>query len=119
MPYCTGCGDEFQKWVKTCPDCGLALVDKLPRPSEQERLAEQRRRERRKEPIVHVATAPNESVARFWAGILEDNGIRCLVRSTGLRPAAYVLPHSLQCTMHVLASEAERASQILSALPER
>ena len=118
MPYCPECGDEFQDWVKTCPDCGVALVGKLPEPSEQERLAAQRKRQRRQEPLVHVATASSESVARMWAGALEDSGIRCLVKRMGLAPAAYVFPHGGHCTIHVLASEAERASQILSALPE-
>ncbi len=27
MPYCPRCHDEFQDWVKVCPDCGLDLVD--------------------------------------------------------------------------------------------
>jgi len=30
VPYCPKCREEFQDWVKVCPDCGVALVDKLP-----------------------------------------------------------------------------------------
>jgi len=109
MPYCPQCGEEFQDWVRTCLDCGVALVDHAPaRPS----------RDRRDEPIVHVATAPNEPVARMWAGIREDNGIRCMAKRSGLRTAAYAYTFDQPCTIHVLSSEAERASQILIDLDE-
>ena len=29
MPFCPKCRDEFQDWVKECPDCKVALVEKL------------------------------------------------------------------------------------------
>ena len=29
---CPKCGHEFQDWVKVCPDCGTALVEKPPIP---------------------------------------------------------------------------------------
>jgi hypothetical protein len=109
MPCCPQCGEEFQDWVKVCLDCGVALVDHSPGPPA---------RDRRDEPIVHVATAPNEPVAQMWAGILEDNGIRCMVKRTGLRWASHAFICSQQCTIHVLASEAEKASQILLDLSE-
>ena len=28
--YCPQCKSEFQSWVSTCPDCGVALVGELP-----------------------------------------------------------------------------------------
>lgn len=28
--YCPKCKSEFQDWVKTCPDCDVALVPELP-----------------------------------------------------------------------------------------
>lgn len=30
MPFCPECHDEFQEWVKVCPDCGRELIDHLP-----------------------------------------------------------------------------------------
>ena len=30
MPYCPKCRDEFEDWVKVCPDCNVTLVDELP-----------------------------------------------------------------------------------------
>ena len=29
MPFCPKCKDEFQGWVKICPDCKIPLVEKL------------------------------------------------------------------------------------------
>jgi len=29
-PFCPKCGDEFQDWVTTCPDCQVNLVTELP-----------------------------------------------------------------------------------------
>jgi hypothetical protein len=29
MPFCPNCRDEFEDWVKTCPDCGVSLVNEL------------------------------------------------------------------------------------------
>ena len=29
MPICPKCNDEFQDWVKICPDCKTKLVDKI------------------------------------------------------------------------------------------
>lgn len=109
MPYCPKCCDEFQDWVKVCPDCGVALVDKLPASP---------RRERHDESLIQIATAPSEAVAHMWKGVLEDHDIRCLLRSTDLNAAMYVLPGNLQYEIHVLASEAERAAQILATLGE-
>jgi hypothetical protein len=30
MPFCPQCHDEFQDWVKVCPDCNVDLVDQPP-----------------------------------------------------------------------------------------
>ncbi len=106
MPYCPKCRDEFQDWVEVCPDCQVALVDKLP--------PEPAKRKGRRDPLVHIATTPNEAVAYLWAGILEENGIRCLIKSGQLRAAMYVLPFNQQSEIYVLASETDRATRILA-----
>ena len=72
MSYCLKCREEFQDWVKLCPDCSLALVDSLPELSKSEPEPELKK-EPAREPLVHVATVPNESVAAMWAGILEED----------------------------------------------
>ena len=104
MPYCPECRDEFQDWVKVCPDCEVALVAELPLQLNHEEIDE---------PLVHVATAPNESVANMWSGILEEHGISCLLKSANLRAAMYYFTYNMTCEIHVLASEDERAKEIL------
>ena len=105
MPYCLNCRDEFEDWVEVCPDCGISLVDELPNPL-TEIMSD--------EPLVRIATAPNEAIAHMWSGILEDNGIHCLLKSENLRAAMYVLPFNTQYEIQVLASEAVKATEILT-----
>ena len=107
MPYCPQCRNEFQDWVKLCPDCKVALVERLP---------VQHKDEETDEPLVYIATAPNESVASMWSGILEEHGIRCLLKSANLRAAMYAFTYNMTCQIHVLASQAERAKEVLSPL---
>jgi hypothetical protein len=112
MPFCPECRDEFEDWVKTCPDCKVPLVDKLPpkppKPPRQPRF--------NNEPMVHIATAPNEAVAFLWAGILEENGVRCVLKSDNLRSAMYVFLINHFYTIHVLKSSVLRAKRILRPL---
>jgi hypothetical protein len=105
MPYCPECRDEFQDWVTVCPDCKVALVAQLP---------VQHKGEQTGEPLVQIATAPNESVASMWSGILEEQGIRCLLKSANLRAATYAFTYNMTCQIHVLASQAEQAKEILA-----
>ena len=106
MPYCPKCRGEFQDWVKVCPDCNVALLEKLPpaRPKRKEH----------DEPLVYIATAPNEAIANMWSGILEEHDIHCLLKSGNLRAAMYVLPGNLSTKIYVLASQAEEAKKILA-----
>jgi hypothetical protein len=109
MPYCPECRDEFEDWVEVCPDCNVALVDELPALPE---------RETSDEPLVHIATAPNEAIANMWAGILEEDGIRCLLKGGGLQAAMYASPLSVPYEIYVLESEADTASEILAPFLE-
>jgi hypothetical protein len=52
-------------------------------------------------------------VASMWAGILEEHGIRCLLKSANLRAAMYAFTYNMTCQIHVLASQADRAREIL------
>lgn len=109
MPYCPQCRDEFQDWVKVCPDCKVALVAELPPQPEHEQIDE---------PLVHVATAPNEVVANMWSGILKEHGIRCVLKGANLRAAMYYFTYNMTCQIHVSASQAERAKEILTPFLE-
>lgn len=109
MPYCPVCRDEFKDWVKVCPDCNVALVEDLPPQPEFEEVDE---------PLVSVATAPNEAIANMWAGILEEHGIRCLLKGGNLAAAMYASPLNVSYEISVLASEADKATQILAPFTE-
>ena len=109
MPYCPECRDEFQEWVRVCPDCGVALVDDLPELPE---------REEKDEPLVYIATAPNEPVAMMWAEILENEGIHPLVKSGELQAAMYMPSLLSRCEIHVIDSQAEEAKEILAPFLE-
>jgi hypothetical protein len=72
----------------------------------------------RQDPLVLVATAPSEPLAIKWAGILENEGIRSVVKSRDLRAAMYV-PSLLSISdIRVLASQAEKAREVLAPFLE-
>jgi hypothetical protein len=110
MPYCPKCRDEFQDWVKTCPDCRVAVVAELP--------ASPRPDKARKESLAHVASAPNEPIARMWMESLENNGILCTMKGGAFKPDTGSDSPFLPCEIWVLASEAQQARRILDGLPE-
>ncbi len=64
------------------------------------------------EPLVKVATAPNEALAGMWAELLRNNGIQCLVKPTG-PGMAYFSTALVEHYIYVLASDAEAARAIL------
>ena len=114
MPYCPECRDEFQEWVKVCPDCGVTLVDTLPKPPVSKTKPKDKSGG---DPLEHIATAPNEALAMMWAEILENEGMHCLTRSGNGRAAMYVSLLS-RCEIHVLATQAKKAKQILAPFLE-
>jgi hypothetical protein len=111
MTRCPECRHESQYGVDVCPNCGAHLIPGLPAMEEAEPG-------RGREPLVHIATAPDEVLASLWKGILEEEGIPSLIRRSDLTAAMYVLPGNTQCEIHVLASEAQRARGILDSLQE-
>jgi hypothetical protein len=109
MAYCPECQDEFEDWVEVCPDCKIALVRELPAKPDSNRTDD---------PLVHIATASSEPLAMFWKGVLENEGIHSLIKSRDLRAAGYLPSLLSYCEIHVLASQAEQAKQIVAPLLE-
>ncbi len=103
MPYCPKCEDEFEDWVQICPDCRFALVDKLPKklPSKPN-------------PLIHIATAPNEPLALMWAEVLKNEGIHSTIMSRDLRAAMYTPSLLSHCEIQVLEPHAEKAIELLT-----
>jgi hypothetical protein len=117
MPCCPKCREEFQDWVKVCPDCGASLIERPPTPPES--LPKPISPEIHNEPLVYIATAPNGMLANMWSDILLDNGIRCLLKGGNLGAAWYISPNVLSYELHVLAPDADKAKQILETLTEQ
>jgi hypothetical protein len=109
MTYCPKCHDEFQDWVKVCPDCKVELVAKLP-PLEKIKHP--------KAPLAHIATAPDEVIANMWAGILEKQGIHCLLNTGSSGAASQRQIFYVPVTLQVLASESKKATKILAPFLE-
>jgi hypothetical protein len=72
----------------------------------------------REDPLVLIATAVSEPLAVMWAGILENEGIRSVVKSRDLRAAMYVPSLLSVSDIHVLASQAEKARDVLAPFLE-
>ena len=89
------------------------MVDSLPELSKPEPQA---KKEPAKEPLVHVATAPNELVAAMWAGILAEEGIDSFIKGGDWYMGAAIPFSSLSHEIHVLESKAEKAKLILEPL---
>jgi hypothetical protein len=68
------------------------------------------------EPLVNIATAPNEPIAFMWQEILEEEGIHSTLRTSDLTASMYAPSGLFQCKVYVLASQAEKAKNILLPL---
>lgn len=109
MPFCRRCRDEFESWVEVCPDCKIPLVEQLPSlPKHSEN----------NEPLVKIATAPNEPIANMWSGILAEHDIRCLLKGGNLGAAMYIPTIVLSYQIYVLESEVDTAKEILAPFME-
>jgi len=123
MPYCPQCRDEFQDWVKACPDCRVALVAELPPvPAPTSKPKPVRTPHREDDALVLVATSRHSPVAEMWAGMLEDKGIRSVLKTypsvgiSGQAVGSWIRPVVGRFELYVLESDAEPAREILDGL---
>ena len=70
------------------------------------------------DPIVYLATVPNEPLARMWADVLADAGIRALVKPVGPGFGAWGSVATFEHELHVLRSDFPAAEQIVQELGE-
>lgn len=71
---------------------------------------------RESEELVRVATAPNTVIAASWREVLRAEGILSFVRIDDPLGVAYNVSSPYPCGIFVLASEAERARELLDEL---
>jgi hypothetical protein len=74
----------------------------------------------KRESLVRIGTAPNDVVAQMWAEILQDEGIHCSMKMGRIAGDFLSLftRMGVPVEIHVLASEAQRAKEILDSLEE-
>jgi len=75
---------------------------------------------KKRESLVHIATAPNEVVAQMWVEILEDDGIHCSMKmgTVGGDFLSLFTRMGGRVEIYALASEAQKAKEILDSLEE-
>ena len=72
MPYCSNCRTEYRPGIKNCSDCGSPLVGNIPEIS-AEAIPEGE--------LASVFDPPDPLIGQALAALLEDNGIRCILKS--------------------------------------
>ncbi len=110
--YCPVGDGPFEGWVERCPECGRRLVDDLPTGNEETALSG------RDEPVVYLATEPNEPLAQLAAQVLRDEGIRVLLRPSGPGFGAWGSVATFAHELFVLRSDVERARRVLAEMAE-
>ncbi len=114
MPFCPKCRDEFEDWVKICPDCGLELVDTRPeKPPRQKKVISS-------EPLVTVATFSYPLEAHLSRAKLESEGIEGFVADEHMVIANWLYSIAIGgVKLWVKKSDAEKAAEILRGIPAR
>jgi hypothetical protein len=105
MPFCPVCRDEFEDWVKVCPDDGVPLVAELP-PEEKKTRAD--------ESLAYVATASNEMEAKMWEEILKERNIVPLLSTGSSALASSSTVINMPIPIYVLTSKVNQARKILA-----
>ena len=68
------------------------------------------------DPIVYLATVPNEPLARLWADVLEEAGIRTMLKAAGPGVGAWASAATLEHELYVLRSQRPAAEAIIREL---
>lgn len=125
MPYCPRCRDEWQDWVKVCPDCHVDLVDKLPVGPEPDTTNQAldpyffNKRPAKYEKLVTVATYTYAVEAYLALAKLKSEGILCFAADDYV--ATIVWPCSSKMggvRIQVRECDAEEARRVLD-LPQQ
>ena len=106
--YCPAGDGAFEDWVARCPECGRVLVADPPAASSEPPATA-----KPDEPIVYLATVANEPLARMWQEILQDAGIRVMLKPLGPGYGAWASAATFEHELYVLKSQLARAQEII------
>jgi len=73
--FCPACRYEYTDGIRTCPDCGETLVDKLPIEEDS------------KIDFIPLPSLPGRVYGDMVKGALEEKGIPCYIRSENIGDA--------------------------------
>jgi hypothetical protein len=109
VQYCPDGHGQFDDWVSRCPECRKRLVSAPPpAPARQPRQPD--------EPIVYLATAPNEITAQMWLEALRDAGIRAMAKPLGPGMGAWASVATMEHALYVLQSQYDDARDLISGI---
>lgn len=101
MPFCPKCEAEYVEGIWVCADCGEELVRELPPKPDFSR----------EKTVVVFEILYQDYLIGMLKGLLEDNGIPCIVNIGTDILAGYRSPKKLA----VLEKDAPRAKEIIEA----
>ncbi|MDQ3045624.1 MAG: DUF2007 domain-containing protein [Chloroflexota bacterium] len=111
--YCPAGDGAFEDWVEHCPECGLNLEERSASQTTTEPVRDQ---QDDTEPVVFLATAPNEPMAHLWRDVLNDEGIRSLAKAAGPGIGGWGTAFGMEHDLFVLESDLARSREILADL---
>lgn len=71
---------------------------------------------RNNDPVVYLATAPNEPLARLWAEILDDAGIKVMLKPIGPGFGAWGSNATFEHELFVLKSQLPAAEAVIAEI---
>jgi len=105
MPFCPSCRAEYTDDMRVCADCGVPLVDALPRPEPAPDLR-----------LVDVFRAHGEVEAQLVRSLLEANGIDCMLTGEAVRIThGFTVDGLAEVRVRVREEDAAAARDVLSA----
>jgi hypothetical protein len=72
------------------------------------------------DPVVYLATAPNEPLAQLWVEILDDAGIKAMMKPIGPGFGAWASAATFEHELYVLKSRLREAEAVIAEIePDR
>jgi len=118
--YCPKCRSEYQDWAKKCPECGSKLNQKKPEKASEPvpPVITVGERKYLKEPLVVLATYPDDMDAYIAGELLEEQGIKSVVANPN---SVFRMDRSSESKSAVFVKESdlEKAKELLAGIEKK
>lgn len=105
--FCPNCKCEYVKGIKICPDCNIALVDKL--------SSEASKKDEKTYELVKIFTSTNPGTLALAKSILDGEGIKYYVNNEFMQ-TVYGVGSGFPAEIIVRDCDSKNASELLSDL---